>query len=156
MFPERRGALNVSDGAIRLTPDGRLLVVGTLETGSDISALAVPDGQPRGCARHAIAALRSPPAGEGLWFIEAVAEDGRWCVLHSFPAGNNDTHGLELWSAAPLRQVTRVTLSSQSGHVRSAAAPRGALAGCLRPPAVRRCIDGGRAPLAGRRRRAGR
>ena len=121
-LPESRGTLDLSADAIRLAPDGSLLIA--TQTGGQISARAVPDGSPRGCTRDAIEALRTPPANERQWLIDAVADDGQWCVLHAFLRDSN-VHHLELWSAAPLRQVAVVTLPSQAGHVRPSVAAAG-------------------------------
>lgn len=121
-LPESRGTLDVSADAVRLRPDAALLI--TSHTAGQVSALTVPDGRPRGCAHDAVAPLRQSPASERLWLIDAVSDDGAWCVVHAVFEGS-DTHALELWSAAPLRQVARVSLPSQAGHVQPAVAPGG-------------------------------
>jgi hypothetical protein len=121
-LPESRGTLDVSADAMRLTTDGALLIA--THTANQISAHRLTDGRPRGCARDAVQRLRHAAAGERLWLIDAVADDGAWCIVHVFFDGTN-THALELWSIAPLRRVARVTLPSQAGHVYPAVVPGG-------------------------------
>lgn len=121
-LPESRGTLELSADALRLTSDGSLLVA--THAADQISVHTVPKGLPRGCARDTLAPLRQPASGERLWLVDAISDDGAWCVVHVLFEGS-DTHALELWSATPLRQVARVTLPSQAGHVRPAIAPGG-------------------------------
>jgi WD40 repeat protein len=121
-LPELRGAFDISAEALRLTPDATMLVAS--HTGNQTSVHAVPYGRPLGCMRDAIQLLRRPAAGERLWLIDAVSDDGAWCVVHSYFEGTQ-TEALELWSAEPLRQAARVTLASQAGHVHPSIAPGG-------------------------------
>jgi hypothetical protein len=116
------GSADISGQDLRVTPDGARLMA-TLPA-EQAAAHAVPSGRPVGCERGDIERARGAPPPGRLWLIQAVGDDGAWCVVHVY-FDDATRHDLELWSANPSRLVTTVTMSSMSGHVRPAVAPGG-------------------------------
>jgi hypothetical protein len=119
-LPQAVGSAAVSGRNFRLTPDGARLMATQL----DASAHAVPSGAPVGCQRGDIERARGATPPGRLWFMQAVGDDGAWCVVHVY-FDDRTRHDLELWSANPFRLVTTVTMPSMAGHVGPAVAPGG-------------------------------
>ena len=118
-LPQEVGSADVLGQALRLTPDGARLMAGDDEA----VAHAVPSGRSVGCQRSDIARARRDAPGR-LQLIQAIADDGAWCVVHVY-FDDKRRHDLELWSTNPFRLVTTVTMPSMAGHVRPAIAPGG-------------------------------
>ena len=81
-LPQAVGSTDVSGQDFRLTPDGTRLM--TTRLAEQAAAHAVPSGRPVGCQREDIE--RAPganPPGR-LWRIQAVSDDGAWCVVHVY------------------------------------------------------------------------
>jgi hypothetical protein len=127
-LPQTIGSADPSGHKFRLTPDGaRLLAAAALE---ETTAYAFPSGSPVGCRRADLQGVTRPGR---MWDIQAVADDGAWCVVHVY-FDDSKRHDLELWSAAPFRLITTVTLPSMAGHVRPAVAPGGQWLGATDVP----------------------
>jgi hypothetical protein len=119
-LPQAVGSADASGQDFRLTPDGARLMATLLA--QQATAHAVPSGRPVGCQRGDIE--RGPTASGRLWLIQAVGDDGAWCVVHVY-FDEETRHDLELWSVNPFRLVTSVRMPSMAGHVHPAVAPGG-------------------------------
>ena len=130
-LPQQIGTANLLGDKYRLTPDGTRVMA--TQTAYQTVAHAVPSGGPIGCQRGDLERARAGSDPGRLWLIQAVGDDGEWCVVHVY-FDDETRHDLELWSSNPFRLVTTVTTPSMAGHVLPAVASRGQWLGATDRP----------------------